>query len=137
MNLHFEDTNSNICKVINICKIIHLYVKTNFINQALLAKEIGTSPQNLSNRLKGNTLDSTMIYNISVALKHDFFKYFTLDIEKALYTKGDVSTSEKVSLLHENIELYRKLEEQRVNNERLTKSNNNVSSKRKLIKGNK
>lgn len=113
-----NDMKYHICHVVNICEIVFKYIKSNFVNQTQLAKEIGTSKSNLSNRLKGNSLDTTMLYNISIALNHDFFQYLSKGIsdhtkmaiiEKKRESKPYVQTEEYVHLLEENIELYRKL----------------------------
>jgi transcriptional regulator with XRE-family HTH domain len=118
--------------VINICTIVHSYIKGNFINQGKLASEIGTTSQNLSNRLKGKTMDTTMLYNISIALKHDFFQYFSKDVSRVIaaelknmsYILEEQSTK---YLMNENIDLYRKLEKEREDNERLKKGDKSTT----------
>lgn len=69
----------------NISKIVRDYIKSNYINQTGLALEIGTTKQNLSNILRtSKTIDSLMLFNISVALKHDFFSYYTKELKPIL-----------------------------------------------------
>ncbi len=118
--------------MIDICKIVHVYIKSNFINQTKLAAQIGTSPQNLSERIRGKSIDTTMLYNISIALKHDFFQYFSKDVSRVISTelKNMSYILEEQStkyLMNENIDLYRKLEKEREDNERLKKGDKSTT----------
>ena len=90
-----------------------------------LAETLGITSQVLSNWLARNSFNFENLTQVSIAMKHDFFSYFSEEINREInkmpdgMVNGDVvesATKQPVSravydaLLQENIELYRKLE---------------------------
>jgi len=129
---------THICRVVNICEIVLKYIKSNFVNQTKLALEIGTSKSNLSNRLRGNTMDTLMLFNLSVALKHDFFQYLSKElaennkiqiIESKKYNQPIPQTEEYIKLLEENLELHRSLRKEKEEADGLKRGSKHIPTK--------
>jgi polyhydroxyalkanoate synthesis regulator phasin len=66
--------------------IISDFLRENGMTKASLAKKLNESPQNLNKKLSKNELTSDYIFNISVALNHNFFKDLSSEFET--YLKG-------------------------------------------------
>jgi IS30 family transposase len=62
---------------INIGKIISDFLKSEGRTSKWLAQQINLGESTLCRTLKRNTIRTDILYNISNALNHDFFRYFS------------------------------------------------------------
>jgi len=67
---------------INIGKIISDFLKSEGRTSKWLAQKINLGESTLCRTLKRNTIHTDILYDISNALRHDFFRYFSDDIAK-------------------------------------------------------
>jgi hypothetical protein len=77
----------------SVTKLIRTYLKANGVHQKHLAKMLEEGESNFSQKLAKNDLDCSMVWEISIALKHDFFA----DLSKQL-PLGVRSSSKEVGL---------------------------------------
>lgn len=116
-----------------ITDIIKQYLFENGISLSYLASSLNIAQSNLSRTLKKNDISALLLLRISESLKHDFFQYFSRAVEKKIAPNRNISNDNDVNkLLKENLELYRKLEKERMEKEKLTKSNQTFPDKSKL-----
>lgn len=57
----------------SVTKLIRTYLKSNGVHQKHLAKLLNEGESNFSQKLAKTDLDCSMVREISIALKHDFF----------------------------------------------------------------
>lgn len=108
----------------DVSKLIKGYLKDQGITITHLAKLLGESKQNLTNKLNRNaSLDSDFIKRVSKELQHDFFydlskmfraenkevKISIVEESRGLYEKNSVSKSDYDSIVKENLDLHREL----------------------------
>ncbi len=99
----------------SITDLIKTHLRETGTTQAHLADLIGMSRQNLYKRLRANDLTFSFVYQISVALKYDFFSIYSKRLESEGIISRDDTYKNKdykekyYSVLEENRELYGKV----------------------------
>ena len=66
---------------IHIGKLIGKVVKEHGIQKSEFARRINKTRQNVDDIFKRESIDTELLFNISVVLKYDFFKHYSLDLK--------------------------------------------------------
>ncbi|MFD2581530.1 hypothetical protein ACFSR6_03450 [Pedobacter vanadiisoli] len=76
---------------IHIGQIIQKQVKNSALTNAEFARLIDKFPQNIKEVFGKKSIDTDLLYKISVVLRHDFFSYYTARLfqEKDLQSDGN------------------------------------------------
>ncbi len=59
------------------------------VTKAELARRLGIRPQSVEYLLKRKSIDTDTLYNVSLALDHDFSKLYSLNKKQTIYDKSD------------------------------------------------
>lgn len=88
-----------------INKIINDFLYEKSISKSFVAREIGESPQNFSQKLRLTDLTVEMVMKISIALKKDFFLELSKEYDKEIGSKEPVPyvQDDKISVIQDQM----------------------------------
>ncbi|WP_025142723.1 hypothetical protein [Pedobacter jeongneungensis] len=69
---------------LHIGQIIQKQVKISALTNAEFARQIDKFPQNIKEVFGKKSIDTDLLYKISVVLKHNFFTYYTVQLSQQL-----------------------------------------------------
>nr|WP_276898447.1 hypothetical protein [Pedobacter kyonggii] len=69
---------------LHIGQIIQKQVKISALTNAEFARQIDKFPQNIKEVFGKQSIDTELLYKISVVLKHNFFAYYTTQLSQKL-----------------------------------------------------
>ena len=79
---------------IHIGSIIHNYCRTHNIPVIELTRKLQINSSSTFKIFRAASISTRMLQNISVALKHDFFQYFSENFEGNIYKKHEQLTKD-------------------------------------------
>lgn len=96
---------------IDIGSLVRQVAEQGHVGPTELGKRIGTSKQNIYGIYKRNSMDSSLMLKLSLALDHNFFQYYVRSLENLLedvpvsnlFEKSDTELEGRIEELHKHI----------------------------------
>lgn len=101
-NKKYKETSTN--PYPSIGQILDQFARLNYVNKSALSRDIGVSPKVVSDYFKRSSLQLGIIWNLSIALHHNFVAQVAEQMPIDFETKKEVVLKNEIAALKDQIE---------------------------------
>ncbi len=101
-NKKYKETSTN--PYPSIGQILDQFARLNHVNKSALSRSIGVSPKVVSDYFKRSSLQLGIIWNLSIALHHNFIAQIAEQMPIDFETKKEAALKNEIAALKDQIE---------------------------------